>query len=53
MKPASYWKDEFCNKHIINVRGSEVEAFIKQVQADARRVEEKEVEPNMWGVDVG
>lgn len=35
MKSAKDWTDLFCNQHIINVRGSEVQQFIKQVQDDA------------------
>lgn len=45
MKPASEWKDEFCNHYIINIRGQEVEDFIREIQADAIRqfLVEKEV----------
>lgn len=37
MKPASKWRDEFCNKVIIPTRESIVLGFVRDVQHDAVR----------------
>lgn len=50
MKPARELAMDFCNKNIINVRGNEVEEFIKYVQLDARQ-ELKEVIENYQAME--
>lgn len=36
MKTAQEWASQFCNAHVVNVRGQEMQEFITAIQQDAR-----------------